>query len=64
MLAGFIPQAKDRHEGKFEHMPWTANGALPTTGDQWKTVQGVPALRVLDLAIPALRREEDGSACT
>ena len=42
----------------------TADGALSTAGGQWKRVLLVPALKERRLAIPALRSEEDGSACT
>jgi hypothetical protein len=42
----------------------TANGALSTNSNQWKSVMLVPALKERRLAIPALRSEEDGSACT
>jgi len=42
----------------------TADGALSTAGGQWKRVLLVPALKERRLAIPALRSEGDGSACT
>jgi hypothetical protein len=64
MSSDLISQSHGRQEGKLATYARKANGALSTGGSQSKWVLLVPALKERRLAIPALRSEDDGSACT
>ena len=64
MSADLIPSHMVGMRGTQKHMPGRPDGALSTACGQSQRVLLVPALRERRLAIPALRSEEDGSACT